>query len=804
MRRTVSLYVDGRKADLADDALILWTYTRELLGDPGAVKNSYTKQVTLPGTPANEAIFGHYAKMDRRTLGTGTGIYFNALKRTPFTIFDTKGRILESGYLKLDSVADAQGGLHSYTVTLYGGLGQFLYNLMYDDDEAEKRTLASLWYLSAPSGDPLDEPISVEVTAANVKASWDYLKTLELNGWKSDLTPEETLDDTGLHDDGTTTQGSGDVGYTVKEYTVKSGDVIFFYGYRDTTHAGVVAYDSQDNVVPGGALIPSGAAQTYAAERLVVPKNAVTLRIQGKASCSLRTSSITNMWDVVSFAPMYNGLPPKEFDAQRCVQHTGSAYGLPVPTGKHAPSGSYTLVSYNQKYTEWQMRDLRAYLQRPVVRLRAVVEGAAKPYNNGGWEVVLDPGFFNDDNLFWNSTWVTLPLLDINAIRGDAHRLADKDDLLASSLTPADILLSMAKTFGLVFVTDAAAKKVTIVDRATFYASGEGAVDLTDRIDTSAGIAVTPIPFRNRFLTFRAPQYGEFAAAYASRFGRTYGAMRVDTGYDFDAAETDVLKSALFHGAPEGREVSKYFCKVVAYGGTYSIPTPMVDGGKYKLADSQDKLEDFDIPVLDDATVNQYDNDYPLTDYLTKVQMHGAENAPESGEGVLVSYRGSFTVPTALWALTDDTAEMDSLNGGAPCWLSLPQLHSGGVGISLAEMPSFGRYCTILQNGVYTDSLDFGVPSRVMSGVAPAAGDGIYEKFWSKYIADRYDADARVMRCKVNWGGLDVTPELFARFYYYRGAVWSLNKISDHSLTTYDLTDCEFIRVRDVANYKTY
>ena len=57
------------------------------------------------------------------------------------------------------------------------------------------------------------------------------------------------------------------------------------------------------------------------------------------------------------------------------------------------------------------------------------------------------------------------------------------------------------------------------------------------------------------------------------------------------------------------------------------------------------------------------------------------------------------------------------------------------------------------------------------------------------------------MSAKVDLRGLNIGQGLLRRFYWFEGANWVLNKISNYSLTTFDLTDCEFIQVQDVDNY---
>ena len=132
MRRKITLYIDGRKADLQDDSLVLFNYTREDLERPTVVKNSYSQQITLPGTPANNRIFGHLFRPDRTTAygGSSSGPDYNPMRKTPFVIFEDTGEVLEAGYVKLDSVDRTGPAWH---VTLYGGLGSFLFGLSYDE-----------------------------------------------------------------------------------------------------------------------------------------------------------------------------------------------------------------------------------------------------------------------------------------------------------------------------------------------------------------------------------------------------------------------------------------------------------------------------------------------------------------------------------------------------------------------------------------------------------------------------------------------------------------------------------------------
>lgn len=180
MRRRITLYIGGTAVDLSDDSFILFNWAFEDLTNPTVVKNSWSQQVTLPGTDNNNAVFGQCFRPDHR-VGSGdglTGTDFNPLRRTPFKIFSETNEVLQEGYVRLDSVSRKGKWIVSWTVTLYGGLGSFLYSLSYDD-EGDKRTLADLDYLG--TSDPEGE-LNFVITADTVREAWDT----DMNGGSVD------------------------------------------------------------------------------------------------------------------------------------------------------------------------------------------------------------------------------------------------------------------------------------------------------------------------------------------------------------------------------------------------------------------------------------------------------------------------------------------------------------------------------------------------------------------------------------------------------------------------------------------
>lgn len=296
MRRKISLYIDGRLADLDEQSFILFNYTMDDLSNPTIVKNSFSQQVSLPGTPGNNAIFGDAFRTDRQVdYNSGnSGAGFNPSKKTDFAIYNELGEIVESGYCKLDSVVRKRGVIAEYKVTLYGGLGSFLYSLSYAPD-GRKLTLADLDYMG--NADPSE--LDFTINATTITDAWYDL-------WQ--------------------------------------------------------IYQGND---PG------------------------------------------TMWAVINFAPAYNGYPDN-FSADKGLLSLPGA-GLPDTYNGYSSKSGYGLVNLANKQDEWAVKDLRSYLQRPVLSFKAFLDAISNPDNNGGYSV--DYSDLHSWSVPYNVMWLTLPTI---------------------------------------------------------------------------------------------------------------------------------------------------------------------------------------------------------------------------------------------------------------------------------------------------------------------------------------------------------------------------------------------------------
>lgn len=378
--------------------------------------------------------------------------------------------------------------------------------------------------------------------------------------------------------------------------------------------------------------------------------------------------------------------------------------------------------------------------------------------------------------------------------------------MLSDTMTPAEFLLSYSKTFGLSYTYDKGSKTVSLLTRNSLYT--EDVVDIEDRIDRSKDIKTTPLVSESKWLSFASGELeGEFVEFYKKKYGREYGAQRVNTGYDFNADTTDVLESSEFAGGAEVLEKSIYFNNVTSptgdLAGRLRICSTFLNGqASYKLflngTDPDTSIDMEGITPDGTATVTPFNSDLPSYDVIPKLQCHTDDESATDGFGVLLFLRGSIAddeaaaTAYARFIITDDSSAMYDLNGG-PCW----ELSNG---IAASDMPIFGRHW--LNGNEIEQTMDFGIPAEIdIPNLLVDSEAAIYTRYWQKYIEDMYNVDTRICSAYVDFRGIQVGEELLRKFFFFDGAIWRLNGISNYSLTTVGTTQCEFVKVMDTSAY---
>lgn len=401
---------------------------------------------------------------------------------------------------------------------------------------------------------------------------------------------------------------------------------------------------------------------------------------------------------------------------------------------------------------------------------------------------------------------------DYEALFSDSY--IPKDKLLSTSYSPAEFLISYCKMFGLYFYRDPAEVAdnptecpkgvIHIMDRNTFF-TGEY-VNLQDRIDRSRDMTITPTLAASKWYSFeQEPIESEAGDAYKNTYGQTYGRQVVNTGYNFDSNTTNLYDGSVFKSGVMVREKDKYFAMPYK-----NIPVYAFNGFKYTLYEPSTggTIESFDLEIKPVVTNTEEINNSGLKGYdvMPKLQCHSDHNEATDGDGVLLFYEG-YVQPRNTYWLTDDVLEMQTLNGGNACWLA-PGLgiDAGGnnIALKLDYIPHFTRDLVLygLQEGNILNSWNFGRPQVTFSpNMYSTEGDNIYDKCWRNYINDMYSVDGRKLTCYVNLQGIPTNAWL-RRWYWFDNSIWRLNEIKDYNVADPATTQCEFIKVQDVDNYK--
>lgn len=412
-----------------------------------------------------------------------------------------------------------------------------------------------------------------------------------------------------------------------------------------------------------------------------------------------------------------------------------------------------------------------------------------------------------------------------DVVRSGDH--ISKGNLLNFDGTPCDYLLSYCKLFNLYLSKDLYDKKIYIRTRDSFY--NGGTIDLEEYIDRSKDIKVSPLAMESRWYDFAYPEDEMCGAAedYDFNYGVEYGKNKVQTTYEFDSAAKNLFEGNIYQNGVQVQESSKYYTLRTVRGnprdpsqdGYYrTVPTFLYNSIEYKLFNTpNDTLPSCTIFSPSNYSESGYTSSDGKEDWAPKLQLNNNNDAV-AGENILCFYTGFESSPSAntgfgtqqaIYYLTDDLAEMYTLNGETPCWLWTKTEENNGVKIAkgMTKLPVFSRMMYSLENTTGTSNTkiaftwDFG---RVRDTYVPVKSyiekSTIYERWWSNYIADLYDYNTRVVECYVKMQG-KVVGDWLRSFYWWDNSYWVLTEINDYDITSYDTTRCKFVKVNDLTNY---
>ena len=104
MKQIVELYINNQKVYFSQVPNILFTYSHSDLHNPTIVKNSFSKTLTIEGTPENNRIFNNFYDLKR----INSNELFNPSRKEQFVLY-RNGEPMEIGYVRLDKVNKVNG-----------------------------------------------------------------------------------------------------------------------------------------------------------------------------------------------------------------------------------------------------------------------------------------------------------------------------------------------------------------------------------------------------------------------------------------------------------------------------------------------------------------------------------------------------------------------------------------------------------------------------------------------------------------------------------------------------------------------
>ncbi len=143
---------------------------------------------------------------------------------------------------------------------------------------------------------------------------------------------------------------------------------------------------------------------------------------------TINRTTVKNAWDnienensvysIINFAPMYTGVP-NSLDGDKVLINFNGISGLTTSKTEgnityRLFSNSYSIGKLDSKIDMFEAKDLRSYLQTPVIRVKSIFDALCRPINNkgefdDGYQVVLDSEWFNSNNPYYENAFMTLP-----------------------------------------------------------------------------------------------------------------------------------------------------------------------------------------------------------------------------------------------------------------------------------------------------------------------------------------------------------------------------------------------------------
>lgn len=411
---------------------------------------------------------------------------------------------------------------------------------------------------------------------------------------------------------------------------------------------------------------------------------------------------------------------------------------------------------------------------------------------NVPYKIYVDIHNYNNDKPFessdtsltprWDWAWKDFFETDWNRDRGytvyldllngyvetEGHNRSSSDlslyRIFPKETTLRDVLLNYTKMCGLVWDIDEDAKTVTVMTRNRFF-NDYTIKDWSDKIDRSKDFKLQPLTFDYKYVTFNYDE-GDCGRlkAYESKYQNTYGAKKLDTGYEFNTEEKE-----LFDGL-----VSSIVCQ--------KKQISVMMNTEYE---NRSGFMGYDFKVLPNEHYVDNDDD--------------GQNAGMSG--AFYFRNGTFAPDPQLsrWdtegryvvTVSDDSEHQ--ISTGEYCW------NSCGENVALCyALPDVSTVSNAYGDQKY--SVHFERPAEYymqMNGQI----NYLYNSYWKRYIDERYCSQNKKLTAYFYINPKEFTEIDFREFVKLDNVLYHIDKIYDYNFNSNAPVKMDLAQVWDLSAY---
>ena len=378
-----------------------------------------------------------------------------------------------------------------------------------------------------------------------------------------------------------------------------------------------------------------------------------------------------------------------------------------------------------------------------------------------GWRNVGNGPFYWEDRYdnigvaFLNQTFLNFSagnniIVSQNDVTFRSNTYFTLNNLWSNSYGVWTTILNYCKMFKIKIIADELHNTLLFTQQKDYFKDYK-IVDWSSKIDKTKDFIITPVTWDKKYILFNYEDIkGDIAEAYKTTYNYNYGDKRITTKYNFNDDE------------------NKLFSKV--YGTVISTDNVLSWTSLY------DELD-----VIYTIAAEQY-----------------IANKDKDGK-IVANFGNFFFVNKAQFDTDNDlrnvyiSDDTQLQNQTQKYFYSQYEEHIQSLSYQRPELKLNNMLCMFnkpLESYVYDNDYYDNCSA-------------LYDLFWAKYIAERYNTQNKIVTCY-----LDLTPEDYAGFEFnhfitIENQLYMVNKIYDYDITNNESTKVDLITIQDIEGYTT-